>query len=100
MASAEPTSFRCHGTAGGGSSAGRVIPGMRPRSTTLPHFGHVASGRTVDGVRNLLQLVHQGIAAIGALTGTPTATPVPKPGPHQDPFRPKTHSSPKPCLAR
>ena len=39
-----------------GSSAGRVIPGMRPRSTTLPHFGQVASGLTVEGVRNLLQL--------------------------------------------
>ena len=58
---AAPSSLRCHGTAGGASSAGRVMPGIRPRSTTLPHFGHVASGRTVDGVRNLLQFTHQGI---------------------------------------
>jgi flagellar motor switch protein FliN len=36
------------------------MPGMRPRSTISPHFGHVASGRTVDGVRNLLQCTHHG----------------------------------------
>ena len=33
---------------------------MRPRSTTLPHFGHVPSGATDGGVRNLLQLTHHG----------------------------------------
>src|SRR5579871_2852847 len=36
------------------------MPGIRPFSTTEPHLGQVASGRTVDGVRNLLQCTHHG----------------------------------------
>ena len=37
----------------------------------MSHFGHVASGRTVDGVRNLLQLTHHGI---GCHWSTPRRT--------------------------
>ena len=47
----------------GGASAGCVMPGINPFSTTWPHFGQVASGLTVEGVRNLLQCAHQGTEA-------------------------------------
>ena len=47
----------------------RVMPGMSPRSTVWPHRGHVPSGVTVGGVRNLLQCTHQATLPLDQVLG-------------------------------